>query len=259
MSYTLKEINIIKSAAKISTEILYALKEEVQVDADGEYIDRLAAKLCKKNNVLPAFKGVKGDKMPFPGNVCLSVNEEVLHTIPKKDQKFQKGDLISIDFGIFYKGFFTDHCITVGLKELNDNDEKLINIGKLAVDTAVSRLKPGVFTGDIGNTMQSIIEMANFSVVKKYIGHGIGKSLWQRPEIPAFGKPKTGEKFVQNQVVCIEAQTIADKSDKTYTRENGWDIVSQNHKRSVMFEYMVLLTKSGHEILTKTKDWALII
>lgn len=253
-----QELKKMRKAAAITTEIMAELKEELAPGVTGEDIDELTADLCEKYDVEPAFKGVPGAKEPYPANLCVSVNHETLHTIPKSSQVFSEGDLVSIDFGIVYEGMYTDNCVTYGIGELGPEDQRLLETGKLAVLTAAKQVEPEVTTGDLGNTMQSISKLAGFDVLKNYVGHGIGKKLHLPPEIPAYGYPGNGPGLRVGQVICVEAQVVAG-SDKIRLADNGWDILTYDGRNSVMFEYMVEVTKSGFNIITETQGWELNI
>jgi methionyl aminopeptidase len=240
-------------AVEISMLILEKALAATEIGVSGSEIDELVGEECKRYSVKPAFLGVGSKQNPFSGNLCISVNEEVLHSLPKP-KKFAAGDLVKLDFGIIYKGFYTDHCITVGLESVSDEDRRLMNIGKLAVESAVAKVAAGVRTGDLGYTMESITKLAGFNVLKNYVGHAIGTSLWMSPEIPAYGEQGEGEVLKEGAVLCIEAQVVAGEA-RTQILDDGWTIVTTDGSKGVMFEYMVGVQKNGGRILTDTKNW----
>ncbi len=252
-----EELEIIREATRISTEIMHELRLNVAPGVSAAEIDRLAGELCKKAGVIPAFKNQPG-YVPFPGNLCVCVNEEVLHAVPKEERIFEKGDLVKIDFGVIYNNFYTDHCTTVAVSELLPEDEKLMKVGKFAVESAVKKVKNGVKVGDLGHTMQTITEMAGFNVLKDYVGHGIGRSLHEYPQIPAFGTIGQGAELKTGMVICVEAQVVKGKED-VYVTEDKWTVATKDGEKAVMFEYMVAVTDEGSEVLTKTMDWPLVI
>jgi methionyl aminopeptidase len=251
---TPEEIVIIKEATQISMQILAALRAATTIGTNAGEIDDLAGQLCKQHNVTPAFLGVGKKKNPFPANICVSINSEVLHAIPTREKVFKDGDLVKLDFGIVHQGYYTDHCITLGLGNVSGADQKLINIAKLAIESAANMAIAGAHVGDLGHTMQSIVAMAGFDVLKGFVGHGIGKSLHEEPEIAAYGVPNTGPQLLKNQVLCVEAQVVAGQED-VYVEKDGWTIKTADGRKSVMFEYMVLVGDKKPEILTDTRGW----
>lgn len=246
-----------KKATQISKEILSQLRDVI---APGTYpieLDKLAGELCQKNGVVSSFKGVKNGGLTYGFNSCISVNDEILHGIPSHDRKIQSGDLVKIDFGIIYQGFYTDHCFTVGVGKITAEDKRLLEVSKKSVLNAVKLAKPGHSTGDLGHAMHSTAYKAGFDTLKQYVGHGIGLSLHENPEIPAFGKAGTGQKLQKNMIVCVECQVVTG-SDQVYIEKNGWTVKTNDGGKGSMFEYMVRVDKRP-EILTTTQDWPLVI
>lgn len=240
-------------ATKISMKILEEAVNAVKIGSSGTGINELVGDLCKKHDVEPAFLGVGDSSNPFPANLCVSVNDEVLHAIPS-NVPFKAGDLVKVDFGIVHKGFYTDHCVTIGLEPVAEIDRNLMRIGKLAVENAVAKAVAGNTVGDLGHSMQSTVELAGFNVLKNFVGHGIGKNLHLPPEIAAYGQPGHGARLKKGMVVCVEAQVVAG-SDRVKTAEDGWTITTLDGSRGVMFEYMVEVGRKGNEILTDTRNW----
>lgn len=250
-----QELETYRKAAKISTKILRQLYEATEPGIFPAELDQLAEQLCKKNQVEAAFKGVTQAGKTYHHHSCISVNDEILHGIPDDKRRLQNGDLVKIDFGIIYHGFYTDHCFTLGLGQINSSEMKLLKTGREAVLKAVKLAKTGNYTGDLGHQMHKTAFRAGFNVFKQYIGHGIGHSLHDQPEIPAFGQPKSGRRLEKNMVICVECQVVPG-SDRSYVTNNGWTVKTQDGKKGVMFEYMVRVDQSP-EILTQTQNWAL--
>ncbi len=253
---TAADLTIIKQAAQISQAILHQLVDYTKPGITPLDIDRLAGELCAKKGVKPAFFGVQGPTN-FPGNMCVCVNEEILHAIPRDTRKIQEGDLVKLDFGIIYKEFYTDHCVTLGIGKLSSEDERLLKVGKLAVESSISQAIAGNHTGDLGYVMQSVAELAGFNVLSGFVGHGIGRSLHEFPQVPAYGEPHTGAKLEPGMVICVEAQVVAGK-DETYIADDGWTVIIKDGSRGVMFEYMVLITEDKPEVLTDTRSWKIM-
>ncbi len=210
----------------------------------------MAGKLCKDNNVEPSFLGVQGEKNDFPGNMCISVNEETLHTIPFSKRRIQKGDIVKLDFGITHKGIFTDHCVTVAIGKITKEEKRLINSTRLAVETAISKIKPGIKTGEISYALQTISELSGFNSIIGYAGHGIGYSLWEEPSIPYRGNINEGTTIVQGMVLCVEIQ-LSMGSGRLTMDPDGWTLRTSDGSKTAMFEDMVLVTEKGYKVLTR--------
>ena len=248
-----KQEKILKEACDISVKILKSLGEELRVGVTGLEIDKEAGFLCKKYNVKPAFKRVKG----YNFNTCISVNDVAVHGVPK-DVPFKKGDLISIDFGIYHKKIYTDHCWTWSIGKPTKQNKKLLNAGRAAVENAVSKAVVGNYTGDLGYEMEKEAKRNGYNTLRMFVGHGIGNTLHDDPEITAYGKKGTGEILEDGMVLCIECQVVDDVSDVVID-EDGWSARTINGGNSVMFEYMVIVRQDEPEILTNTLDWDVVV
>ncbi len=253
-----KERKRYKEACHISMEILRQLYDAVAIGVKPIEIDNLAFTLCKDWDLRPAFYGVQGRRSTYKHASCIQVNDVVVHGIPDSKRAIQDGDLVTIDFGIIYEGFYTDHAVTVGVGNVSNEDMNLLQSGKAAVLAAVQLAKSGSFTGDLGNAMLSTATKNGFDTAKEYVGHGIGKSLHEYPEIPAFGSKSTGVPLEKGMVICVEAQLIAG-SDQLKTDKDNWTVRTKDGSKSVMFEYMVEVGKTGPKILTDTTGWELVI
>lgn len=244
-----QDISNLRKAAEISSSILRMLREEVKEGVTAGEIDELAAELCKKNGVKASFKGVPGVKSSYPASICISVNDEVLHAIPYKNKIFKKGDIVKLDFGVIYNGFYTDHCITVGLEPLNTEEKKLIATAKLCIDTAVKHAIVDKRIGDISYAMQTVAQMAGFNFITTYCGHGIGKSLHEAPEVPSWGYRNSGDRLIEGMVLCVENQLSLGSSDLEMDND-GWTLRTVDGSKTAMFEHMVIVRKKYPEILT---------
>lgn len=251
------ELDLLREAAKISTEILAELKDAVHIGVTPVDINDLTWALCKQKGVEPAFFGVnQGLAKHFGGALCISVNNVILHGLPTKIP-FADGDLIKLDFGIKYKGVYTDQCVTVGLGKLSDGDRHLISVGKLAIESSIKQAVTGNHVGDIGNVIETIAASAGFSVLTEYVGHGIGRTLWESPQVPAYGNPGSGAELKAGKCICIEAQIVAGDNE-VYVDDDGWSILTEDGSKGVMFEYMVIVGDSP-EIITSTQNWPIFI
>lgn len=238
-----------RKACRISAGILKELSEMIAPGVTPAEINKRAGELCEEQGVEPSFLDVPGPYGGFPGNLCVCVNDETLHAIPFSKRPFKEGDLVTIDFGVIYEGFFTDHSITKPVGSVSDEHQRLVDTAKLAVMTAIKQAKPGNRVGDISYVLGSISEMAGFTPIEGYAGHGIGKSIHQAPNIPYVGLRKTGPVLEEGMVFCIEVQ-ISTGSGMLLLDPDGWTLRTEDGSMTAMHEHMVLITKKGPEILT---------
>lgn len=248
-----KEEKILREAGEISVEILSKLRDMLREGVTTLEIDDYAGELCSEYGVKPAFKEVDG----YNFNTCISVNDVAVHGLPSK-YVLKKGDLVSIDFGIVYKGYMTDHCWTWCVGKPDGKKKKLLESGRRAVENAMEKAVVGNRTGDLGFEMENQARRNGFNILKVFVGHGIGKGLHEYPDIPAFGKRGTGELLVDGMVVCVECQVV-DDTGKVFTDEDGWSAKTERGGDSVMFEYMVIVKKDCPVILTDTRDWGVVV
>ncbi len=249
-----EEIETLKIAGRISARILKQLKQATIIGATPAQINDLAHELCQKESVEPSFKGVTGDYMDFPGNLCICVNDVTLHAIPSSVIPFKSGDIVKLDFGIVYKGFVTDHCVSVGLGELTKEEKLLVSTARLCVEEAVKEAIVGKRVGDISAKLQAISDLENFDYVKNYAGHGVGKlsdgGLHMSPSIPAYGNKGTGAELVEGMTLCIENQ-LSLGSGKLELDKDGWTLRTVDGSKTAMFEHMVIVQKRKPIILTQ--------
>lgn len=248
-----KEERILKEACGISMRILKALGDDLREGVTGLDIDREAGFLCRKYKVKPAFKRVKG----YNFNTCISVNDVAVHGIPN-EVPFKEGDLVSIDFGIYQKKIYTDHCWTWSIGKPSKENKKLLNAGRAAVENALGKAVVGNKTGDLGYEMEKEAKSNGYNTLRIFVGHGIGKTLHDEPEILAYGKKGTGEKLEDGMVLCVECQVVDDVSDVVID-DDGWSARTVNGGNSVMFEYMVIVREDEPDILTNTLDWDVVV
>ncbi len=248
-----KDEKLLREASDLSVKILKKLGEDLRVGITPLEIDRRAGFLCKEYNVQPAFKRVEG----YNYNTCISVNDVAVHGIPK-DIPLKNGDFVSIDFGIINKGLYTDHCWTWSIGKPNAKNIKLLNTGREAVESCIPLAVVGNHTGDLGYQMESVAKKNGFNVLKMFVGHGIGKTLHDLPDIPAYGRKGKGTLLVDGMVICIECQVVDDTGEVEIDKD-GWSAKTRNGGNSVMFEYMVIVRKDNPDILTDTRDWSISV
>lgn len=248
-----KEEKILREAGEMSVEILSKLRDILKEGVTTLEIDEYAGELCSEYGVKAAFKEVDG----YHFNTCISINDVAVHGLPN-GYVLKKGDLVSIDFGIVYKGYMTDHCWTWSVGKPDGKKMKLLESGRRAVENAMEKAVVGNRTGDLGFEMESEAKRNGFNILKVFVGHGIGKGLHEYPDIPAFGKRGTGELLVDGMVICVECQVV-DDTGKVFTDDDGWSERTERGGDSVMFEYMVIVKKDTPVVLTDIRDWGVIV
>jgi methionyl aminopeptidase len=240
-----KDMQMLKVAGKILAQVLQKLRESVKVGVSTLEIDALAQTLIEREKAIPAFKGYKG----YPANICASVNEEIVHGIPS-ERRLREGDIISLDVGINYKGYFCDAALTVGAGRIDPRAKKLIDVTRDALSEGIRRAYPENHLSDISYAVQSYVEAAGFSVVREFVGHGIGNSLHEEPEIPNFGPAHQGPLIKSGMVLAIEPMVNAG-TWRSRILENNWTAVTADGELSAHFEHTVAVTDRGPEILTR--------
>jgi len=251
-----QKLNEYKEATSISTKILRQLYDFIEIGRTGLQVDKLADSLCQKHQVKSAFKGVKSGKNIYQYTTCISVNDTIVHGIPSS-RKFCAGDVIKVDFGIIYKGLYTDHCFTVGLKELTKQDKNLITTAHKAILKATRQAIVGKTTGDLGFIMEKIANKSGFNTIKDFVGHGIGYSLHEPPQLAAFGDQHSGVTLQEGMLLCVEAQLVPGSNEIRYSSD-GWTVKTKDGGKSAMFEFMVVVRKKQPLILTPTMDWPIV-
>jgi methionyl aminopeptidase len=240
------EIALMRDAGRIVREILDELEKAVAPGVTTWDLDQLAEKLTLKKGAKPAFKGYNG----FPCTLCASINHEVVHGIPSKKKKLEVGDLMKLDFGVVYKGFYGDSARTVPVGAVSSQGRALIDATREALDQAISKMVPGNRLGDIGHAVQAYVEARGFSVVRDFVGHGIGRRLHEPPHVPNFGKPGTGLELRRGMVLAIEPMVNAGTFE-VEVLDDDWTAVTQDGKLSAHFEHTILVTAEGPEVLTR--------
>jgi len=239
-----EDLKMLKKSGKILSKIMHRLKKFIRAGVSTIEIDRLAEKLIKDENVISAFKDYNG----FPANICTSVNEEVVHGIP--GQKMLKdGDIISLDAGINYKGYISDVAITLPVGRIDPKVKKLIEVTRNALSQGIKQARVNNHLSDISYAIQTYVESQRFSVVRQFVGHGIGYSLHEDPQIPNFGLPHQGEVLKKGMVFAIEPM-VNMGTWGCKILDNGWTAVTKDGFPSAHFEHTVAITEAGPEILT---------
>jgi methionyl aminopeptidase len=239
-----QDLEMIRQSGKILAKIMQKLREFIRAGISTQEIDQLAEELVRKENAIPAFKGYKG----FPANICTSINEEIVHGIPG-ERRLENGDIISLDLGINYKGYFSDAAITLAVGRVEPRIKKLIEVTKTALSEGIKQARIENHLSDISYAIQSYVEKNGFSVVREFVGHGIGLKLHEEPEIPNFGRPQQGPILKEGMVFAIEPM-VNMGSWESKILDNGWTAVTKDGLASSHFEHTVAITENGPAILT---------
>jgi methionyl aminopeptidase len=241
------EIALMKKAGRIVGETLLLLEEEVKPGLTTADLDRMAEEFITKHGAKPSFKGLYG----FPSTLCISVNEQVIHGFPGA-YVLKEGDIVSIDCGAFFDGFHGDAARTFPVGNISVNAQKLIDITKESFFQGIKFAKEGNKLSDISYGIQSYVEAAGFSVVRDFVGHGIGRKVHEDPNVPNFGKSGRGPKLLEGMVLAIEPMINAG-THKVKTLKDGWTVVTTDSSLSAHYENTVAILSDGPEILTLIK------
>lgn len=240
-----KEIESMRKAGRILAEILEDVASKVASGMTTADLDRIAEEGCKKRGVIPAFKGYKG----FPGCMCISVNEEVVHGIPSKKKALKDGDIVGLDFGVILDGWYADSARTVPVGVIPDDTRQLVDVTKESLYKGIAECRPGNRVMDIGFAVQNYVEAFGYGVVREFVGHGIGRSLHEEPQVPNYGVRGKGALLKAGMVLAIEPMINAG-SPEVKVLEDGWTAVTRDRSLSAHFEHTVAITDQGPEILT---------
>jgi methionyl aminopeptidase len=242
---SLQEIGKMEVANRIVAEILEGVKEKVQPGIETRELDELAEELCRKHKVQPAFKGYRG----YPRSLCVSVNEEVVHGIPGP-RRLKAGDVVSLDFGVKYDGYYGDAAITVGVGEVGAKARALMEATEKSLYAGIAEVKAGKRLSDISHAVQTVVEGAGFGVIREFVGHGIGRSLHEDPQIANFGPPDRGPTMQVGMTFAIEPMTSMG-AWQVRILQDGWTAVTQDGSYAAHFEHSVALTENGVLILSR--------
>lgn len=239
------EILLMREANQIVAETLTMLGNVIEAGMSTWELDNLAEELCVKRKAKPAFKGYRG----FPGSLCVSVNEEVVHGIPSRKKKLKKGDIISIDFGVLYKGYYGDSAITVPVGTIAEDIQKLLNTTRNSLHKGIEQAVAGNRISDISKAIQDSVEGGGFTVVRQFVGHGIGTQLHEAPEIPNFHQGERTVRLLPGMVLAIEPM-VNMGTHKVKVLRDGWTVITMDKKPSAHFEHSIAVTENGPLILS---------
>jgi methionyl aminopeptidase len=243
---TPREIERMKPASRIVAEILLELREVVRDGITTGDIDRLAEEKTLKRNAKPAFKGYRG----FPASICVSINSEVVHGIPSSRRVIRNGDVVGLDFGVIFDGFFGDSAVTVPIGEIAPEVQNLLKVTEQSLYKAIEAAVPGNFLSDVSAAIQTLADEHHFGIVREFCGHGIGRALHEDPPVLNYVQSGKGPKVKPGLVIAIEPM-INLGTEKVRVLEDGWTVVTLDGRPSAHFEHTIAVTPEGPEILTR--------
>ena len=246
-----EQISIMMEAGRITGEALLVAREHVREGVSTLELDTLIRSYIEKCGAKPSFLGYGG----FPGSACISINDEVIHGIPSKKRILKEGDIVKVDVGAFYKGFHGDSARTIPVGKVSEEAVRLMDVTRRSFFEGVAAVKIGNRIGDVGHAIQSCVEQAGFSVVRRYIGHGIGQNLHESPDVPNFGTAGRGTRLYAGMTIAIEPMVNVG-SEEVYELSDGWTVKTRDHSLSAHYENTVALTSDGVIVTTLVdKSW----
>lgn len=246
--YCEEEISTIRKSNQIVAKILAELGRMIIPGVQTKELDEYAELRVKEMNAIPAFKGYRG----YPASLCTSINEEIVHGIPSS-RRLRDGDIISLDFGVLYEGYYGDAAVTYPVGEITPKAKKLIKVAEETFYKGMEQMKPGKRISDISFAIQSHVESQGFSVIRAFVGHGIGLSLHEEPQVPNFGPPGRGPKLKSGMVLAIEPMIAMGDWDVEILDDN-WTAITRDRSLSAHYEHTVAITQKGPEILSLSDE-----
>lgn len=239
------ELDIMREAGRIVALTHQELVKYLEPGITTKELDAIAEKFIRQNGATPSFKGYGG----FPGSICISVNEELVHGIPGK-RKLRDGDIVSIDIGACVRGYHGDSAWTYAIGKVTEEDKRLMEVTEQSLYAGLAKAKPNARLSDISHAIQQHVEQAGFSIVREYVGHGIGTNLHEDPQIPNYGPPGRGPRLKVGMTLCIEPMVNAGER-YVKTLADNWTVVTEDKRNCAHYEHTIAITEDGYEILTK--------
>ena len=240
-----REIELLKIAGEIVGKTHHYLEQYIKPGITTKELDKLAEEYILKEGATPSFKGLYG----FPGSICISINEEVVHGIPGK-RKLKEGDIVTLDIGACYKGYHGDSAWTYAVGKISKKNQDLLKQTEEALFAGLSAIHDGAHVGDIGYAVENIAKKYNLGVVKELVGHGVGTQVHEEPDVPKYGKQGTGPLLKEGMVIAVEPMLNLGTAE-VFMLDDDWTIVTGDDLPSAHFEHTVVVTKDGYTILTK--------
>jgi methionyl aminopeptidase len=240
-----EEIAAMRESGRMLATVLELLRTKIAVGMTTKELADIAKQEVKVLGGQPSFLGYQG----FKDVLCVSVNEEVVHGIPRTNKIIAEGDIVSMDFGVTYKGMITDGATSVIVGEGSDADQRLLSATEAAMYAGIAMLKDGVKIGTIGYAIEEVLNKAKYGIVRDLVGHGVGHELHEDPNIPNYGRANTGHSLEAGMTIAIEPMATRG-TEKVYLSDDEWTIITRDHSRAAHFEHTILITETGSEILT---------
>jgi methionyl aminopeptidase len=243
------EIEKMRAANAIVADILVQVRERVKPGVDTAELDALAEELTLAGGARPAFKGYAVGGRIFPASICISINDEVVHGIPSERRVLRAGDIVGLDFGVCYQGYYGDAAMTVPVGQVTQEATRLMDVTRAALAAGIEAARPGAHVGDISGAIQDTAERAGYSLVREFVGHGIGRSLHEDPQVPNYRTGARGVRLQEGLVLAIEPMVNAGRPE-VYVKEDGWTAATRDGRLSAHFEHSVAVTAGGPYILS---------
>ena len=244
---SLRELETMAAGGKILADTHAAVRAALRPGVSTADLDRVAEDFIRSHTgAVPSFKGLYG----FPASICASVNEEIVHGIPSSKRILKDGDIISVDIGVFYGGLHTDAARTLAVGSIDAQTQRLLDVTEASLEAGIAQAIPGNHVGDIGAAIEAVVLKSGFSVVRELVGHGVGHSMHEEPQVPNYGKPKRGKKLEVGLTIAIEPMVNAGAAG-TRTLGDKWTVVTSDGARSAHFEHTVAVTATGPRVLTR--------
>jgi methionyl aminopeptidase len=249
-----REIELMRRAGAVVADVLSKLQETAEPGMTTAQLDRMALQMAADAGAEPLFKGVRNPRarIPFPGAICSSINEQVVHGIPSEDTKLREGDILSIDFGVRLQGYCGDAAVTIPIGNISEDNRRLMDATKRVLEIAIEKAAPAVRWSQVASQMQRYAESAGFSVVRDFVGHGIGRKMHEEPKVPNF----VSDELLANDIILTEGMVLAVEpminagTSAVRALKNGWTVVTKDGKCSAHFEHTLAIVKGGCEVLT---------
>ena len=246
---TAEELQVMYEANQIVAGVLSMLYQEMKPGLSTWQLDRWAEEYCRDHGAEPAFKGYRG----FPASLCVSINEQVVHGIPSKRVKVREGDIVSVDFGTCYKGFYGDSAVTIPVGKIQESVSSLLKVTEEALYKAIEQVRIGNRIVDVSRAVQQHVEKRGYSVVRQFVGHGIGAHLHEAPEVANYVQKGASPRLLEGMVIAIEPMVNLG-THKVKVLRDQWTVVTADRKPSAHFEHSVAVTQNGPFILSERKD-----
>lgn len=244
-----RELELMREAGRIAFECQEAVKAAIQPGVSTKHLDDIARNYILSQGATPAFLGYDG----FPGSICASVNEVLVHGIPSSEVILKNGDIITIDVGAIYKGYYSDHAWTYPVGEISDEAQNLLKVTEESLFAGIEAAVAGNHIGDIGHAVMTVVQPFGYGLPVEYSGHGVGTSMHEAPYVPNVGVPNKGALLRKNMVIAIEPM-VQIGTNKTSVLDDEWTVVSEDRSLTAHFEHTVVILEDSYEILTRTKE-----